>query len=270
MKKAILLICCIVVTICLAACGTFPARPVGETPANKTGSADISPIPAVTLRPIQTPDIKAGTIAACKEWNALYDDENTVMQSDPIGPYTLSLSYDDTAQGYDPVTGAAVQGATLVSVNGGVVCCCEWGTEVTAAAYDLTNDGTEELLLVLCPIMDNGARCDVHVFSLDEASGKAMETLTVAGSPSSAFVNRNAKSYLHIPDNFTYPVNGVTTSGVNGFCTDADIMETGDGRYLRISHGVYQGGHDYIGFAAYSYVMWDEGWKVFNQDITLN
>ena len=37
--------------------------------------------------------------------------------------------------------GAAAQGAAIVSVNGDVVCRCEWGTEVAAMAYDLTGDG---------------------------------------------------------------------------------------------------------------------------------
>lgn len=63
------------------------------------------------------------------------------MQSDSIVPYTIGLSYDGTVQGRDPVMGAAAQGAAIVSVNGDVVCRCEWGTEVAAMAYDLTGDG---------------------------------------------------------------------------------------------------------------------------------
>lgn len=266
MKKAILLMCCIVMPICLAACGMFPVRPVAQTPANEPGSADIAVKPETTPDPLQTPDINAGTLMACKEWSAVFDSLDAVVQSDPVGPYALSVSYDGTAQGYDPVTGAAIQGATVVSVNGSVACRCEWGTEVTAMAADLTNDGTEELLLLLCPIMDNAAHCDVHVFRLDEATGKALETLTLAGSPSSAFIDRSAKSYLHIPDDFDYPVNGVTMSGVNAFCTGADIMQADGMRYVRINNGIYSGSNEYAGIFAYSYVMWDGKWRVFGQE----
>jgi hypothetical protein len=270
MKKAILLMCCIVMPICLAACGMFPVRPVAQPPANEPDSADIAVKPEATPDPLQASDIKAGTLASCQEWSAVFDSLDAVVQSDPVGPYALSLSYDGTAQGHDPVTGAAIQGATVVSVNGSVACRCEWGTEVTAITCDLTNDGVEELLLILCPIMDNAAHCDVHVFSIDATTGKAVETLTLAGGPSSAFIDRSAKSYLHIPDDFDYPVNAVTTSGVNEFCAGVDIMETEDAQYLRILHGIYPDGYDRTGFTAYSYVMWNGGWNIFGQETTLN
>lgn len=270
MKKAILLMCCIVMPICLAACGMFPVRPVAQPPANEPDSADIAVKPEATPDPLQASDIKAGTLASCQEWSAVFDSLDAVVQSDPVGPYALSLSYDGTAQGHDPVTGAAIQGATVVSVNGSVACRCEWGTEVTAITCDLTNDGVEELLLILCPIMDNAAHCDVHVFSIDATTGKAVETLTLAGGPSSAFIDRSAKSYLHIPDDFDYPVNAVTTSCVNEFCAGVDIMETEDAQYLRILHGIYPDGYDRTGFTAYSYVMWNGGWNIFGQETTLN
>ena len=120
-------------------------------------------------------------------------------------------------------------------------------------AYDLTGDGIEELILILCPIMDNMARCDVHIFSLDEAAGKAVEALAAAGSLSSAPIDRNAASYLHIPDCFAYQDNGVTVSGVNRFCIGADVTEAGDVPYLRILHGIYPDGYDRADSTAYSY-----------------
>ena len=266
MKKAILLMCCIVIPLYLAACVIAPAASVAQTPAGEPVSADIAAKPEAELDPLRTPDVNAGAFAACKEWSVIFNDADAVVQSDPIGPYTLSLSYDDTAEGHDPVTGAAVQGATIISINDNVICRCERGTEVTAMACDLTGDSVEELLLILCPIMDNAARCDVHVLSIDAATGKAVETLTLAGGPSSAFIDRSAKSYLHIPDDFDYPVNAVTASGVNEFCTGVDIMETEDARYLRITHGIYPDGYDRTGFAAYSYVMWDGKWRVLGQE----
>lgn len=117
-------------------------------------------------------------------------------------------------------------------------------------AYDLTGDGIEELILILCPIMDNMARCDVYIFSLDEAADKAVGTLAAAGSLSSAPIDRNAASYLHIPDCFAYQDNGVT---VNRFCIGADVTEAGDVPYLRILHGIYPGGYDRAGSTEYSY-----------------
>ena len=134
-------------------------------------------------------------------------------------------------------------------------------------AYDLTDDGIEELLLVLCSIMDNTARCDVFIFSLDEAADKAVGTLAAAGSLSSALIDRNAASYLHIPDCFAYQDNGVM---VNRFCIGADVTEAGDVPYLRILHGIYPGGYDRAGSTAYSYIVWNGGWEVFRQDAMLN
>lgn len=75
---------------------------------------------------------------------------------------------------------------------------------------------------------------------------------------------------MHIPDDFDYPVNAVTTSGVNEFCAGVDIMETEDAQYLRILHGIYPDGYDRTGFTAYSYVMWNGGWNIFGQETTLN
>ncbi|MEG1810811.1 MAG: hypothetical protein RR232_03055 [Clostridia bacterium] len=265
MKKAVFFTCCIAVPICLAACSMTPKQPIAETVVIESGGTDILTETTPAAGPAATPNIQMGTLADCIKWSVVYDT-SAIIQSDPIGPYTLSLSYDKAAQGEDKVTGVSIQGATVVSINGKPACRCEWGTEVTAMASDLTNDGVDELLLILCPIMDNTARCDVYVFSIDEATGAVVETLALAGSESSAFIDRDAVSYLHIPDGFNYPVDAATKSGVNEFCTGATVMEETDLRYLRIIHGFYNGSED-TGFIACSYILWENGWKVFAQEI---